>query len=96
MSRQITGIIYLDTPEEEYIKRINKRNKKEECTIGRSYLQSIKEKMEKDILYNFLKMKMIRIIGMYDYEEDKDRVCKDIENYLCPNDGNKLQNKVRK
>ena len=87
---QISGIIYLDTPVDECIKRITKRNRGEECTIERSYLQSIKEKMEKDILSNSSTMKVIRIDGMYDCERDKVRVCQDMENYLCPNDGNKI------
>ena len=36
---QLTGIIYLDTPVEECIKRIIKRNRCEESTIDKSYLK---------------------------------------------------------
>ena len=85
---QLSGIIYLDTPVDECIKRITKRNRGEECTIERSYLQCIKEKM--DQLCNSSTMNVIRIDGMYDCERDKVRVCQDMENYLCPNDGNKI------
>ena len=85
---QLSGIIYLDTPVDECIKRITKRNRGEECTIERSYLQSIKEKM--DQLANSSTMNVIRIDGMYDCERDRIRVCRDMENYLSPNDENKI------
>ena len=35
---QLSGIIYLDTPVDECIKRITKRNRGEECTVERIYL----------------------------------------------------------
>ena len=85
---QLSGIIYLDTPVDECIKRITKRNRGEECTIERSYLQSIKEKM--DQLCNSSTMNVIRIDGMYDCERDKVRVCQDMECYLNPNDVSKI------
>ena len=85
---QLSGIIYLDTPVDECIKRITKRNRGEECTIERSYLQRIKEKM--DEVANSSTMKVIRIDGMYDCERDKVRVCQDMESYLNPNEGNKI------
>ena len=85
---QLSGIIYLDTPVDECIKRITKRNRGEECTIERSYLQSIKEKM--DQLANSSTMNVIRIDGMYDCERDRIRVCRDMESYLNPNDENKI------
>lgn len=85
---QLSGIIYLDTPVDECIRRITKRNRGEECTIEKSYLQSIKEKMDK--LANSSTMNVIRIDGMYDCERDKVRVCQDMENYLNPNNENKI------
>ena len=85
---QLSGIIYLDTPVDECIKRITKRNRGEECTIERSYLQCIKEKM--DQLCNSSTMNVIRIDGMYDCERDKIRVCQDMERYLNPNAENKI------
>ena len=85
---QLSGIIYLDTPVDECIKRITKRNRGEECTIERSYLQCIKEKM--DQLCNSSTMNVIRIDGMYDCERDKVRVCQDMECYLNPNDVSKI------
>ena len=85
---QLSGIIYLDTPVDECIKRITKRNRGEECSIERSYLQKIKEKM--DVMANSSTMKVIRIDGMYDCERDKVRVCQDMENYLSPNEENKI------
>ena len=39
---KIVGIIYLDTPVEECIKRISKRNRKEEANTDESYLKAIK------------------------------------------------------
>ena len=80
---QLSGIIYLDTPVDECIKRITKRNRGEECGIERSYLQALKDKL--DVLANDSTMKVIRIDGMYDCERDKVRVCKDMESSLCAN-----------
>ena len=40
---QLAGIIYLDTPVDECIKRITKRNRGEECTIEKSYLEAIRK-----------------------------------------------------
>ena len=85
---QLSAIIYLDTPVDECIKRITKRNRGEECSIERSYLQSLKEKMDK--VANSSTMKVIRIDGMYDCERDKVRVCQDMESYLNPNEENKI------
>ena len=85
---QLSGIIYLDTPVDECIRRITKRNRGEECSIERSYLQSLKEKM--DEVANSSTMKVIRIDGMYDCERDKVRVCQDMESYLNPNEENKI------
>ena len=80
---QLSGIIYLDTPVDECIKRITKRNRGEECSIERSYLQSIKDKL--DLLANNSTINVIRIDGMYDCERDKVRVCQDMESCLCIN-----------
>ena len=85
---QLSGIIYLDTPVDECIRRITKRNRGEECSIERSYLQSIKEKM--DLLANSSAMNVIRIDGMYDCERDKVRVCQDMERYLNPSEDSKI------
>ena len=85
---QLSGIIYLDTPVDECIRRITKRNRGEECSIERSYLQRIKEKM--DLLADSSTMHVIRINGMYDCERDKVRICQDMESYLCPNGENKI------
>ena len=41
---QLAGIIYLDTPVDECIRRITKRNRGEECNIEKSYLEAIKKK----------------------------------------------------
>ena len=84
---QIAGIIYLDTPVDECIRRITKRNRGEECTIEKSYLNSIKEKM--DEICNSSTMMGIRIDGMYDCERDVKRVCDNIKGYLHPNDSPK-------
>ena len=84
---QIAGIIYLDTHVDECIRRITKRNRGEECTIEKSYLNSIKEKM--DEMCNSSTMIVIRIDGMYDCERDVKRVCDDIKRYLHPNDSPK-------
>ena len=84
---QISGIIYLDTPVEECINRITRRNRGEECTIEKSYLEAIKNKM--DEMCNSSTMIIIRIDGMYDCNRDVKRVCDDINRHLHPNDSPK-------
>ena len=77
---QLSGIIYLDTPVDECIRRITKRNRGEECSIEKSYLELLKKKF--DEMANSSTMLVIRIDGMYDCERDSKRVCGDISNYL--------------
>ena len=84
---QISGVIYLDTPVNECIKRITKRNRGEECTIEKSYLEAIKNKM--DEMCNSSTMIVIRIDGMYDCNRDVKRVCDDISRQLHPNNSPK-------
>ena len=84
---QISGIIYLDTPVEECIRRIIKRNRGEECSIEKSYLEALKNKL--DEMCNSSAMIVIRIDGMYNCERDVKRVCEDIKGYLHPNDSPK-------
>ena len=84
---QISGIIYLDTPVDECIRRITKRNRGEECTIEKSYLESIKNKMDK--MCDSSTMIVIRIDGMYDCDRDVKRVCNDINRQLHPNNSPK-------
>ena len=80
---QLSGIIYLDTPVDECIKRITKRNRGEECNIEKSYLEAIKRKM--DELANSSTMIVIRIDGLYNLERDTGSVCDNIWEYLHPN-----------
>ena len=84
---QLSGIIYLDTPVEECIRRITKRNRGEECSIEKSYLELLKKKF--DELANSSTRLVIRIDGMYDCERDSKRVCGDISNYLYSNNSPK-------
>ena len=80
---QLSGIIYLDTPVNECIKRITKRNRGEECSIEKSYLEILKNKF--DELANSSTLIVIRIDGLYDCVRDSVRVCENISNYLHPN-----------
>ena len=84
---QISGIIYLDTPVDECIKRISKRNRGEECNIEKSYLEAIKKKL--DVLSNSSTIVVIRIDGLYNCERDASRVCDNISEYLHPNESPK-------
>ena len=79
----LSGILYLDTPVDECIKRITKRNRGEECSIEKSYLQLLKDKF--DELANCSTMIVIRIDGLYDCDRDSARVCDNISQYLHPN-----------
>ena len=80
---QISGILYLDTPVDECMKRITKRNRGEECGIERSYLEALKRKL--DELANSSTMIVVRINGMYDCVRDASRVCDNVSLYLHPN-----------
>lgn len=80
---QLSGIIYLDTPVDECIRRITIRNRGEECSIEKSYLELLKKKF--DELANSSTMIVIKIDGLYDYKRDYLRVCENISNYLHPN-----------
>ena len=77
---QLTGIIYLDTPVDECIRRIAKRNRGQECTIERSYLELLKKYF--DELANNSTMNVIKINGLYDCERDSSNVCEYISNQL--------------
>jgi len=79
----LEGIIYLDTPVDECVRRITKRNRGEECSIEKSYLELLKKKL--DELTNSSTMVVIRIDGLYDCERDTKRVCEDIASHLHPN-----------
>ena len=80
---QLAGVIYLDTPVDECIRRINKRNRGEECSIDREYLELIKKKL--DELANSSTIIVNKIDGMYELERDTPRLCENILNYLHPN-----------
>ena len=80
---QLTGVIYLDTPVDECIKRIIKRNRGEECSIDKSYLESIKKKLDELAMNSAILFS--RIDGNYDCERDEKRICEDIFSFIHPN-----------
>ena len=84
---QLAGIIYLDTPVDECIRRITKRNRGEECSIEKSYLEAIKKKM--DEMCDSSTMVVIRINGLYDCVRDVKLLCDDISRHLHPNESPK-------
>ena len=89
---RLDGIIYLDTPVDECIRRITKRNRGEECGIEKSYLELLKKKF--DEMANPSTMTVIRIDGMYDCERDSSSVCENISNYLHANQSPKAVSPV--
>ena len=89
---RLDGIIYLDTPVDECIRRITKRNRGEECGIEKSYLELLKKKF--DEMANSSTMTVIRIDGMYDCERDSASVCENISNYLYANQSPKAVSPV--
>lgn len=80
---QLSGIIYLDTPVDECVRRITKRNRGEECSIEKSYLELLKKKF--DEIANSSTMIVIRIDGLYDCERDSVKICENISNYFYQN-----------
>ena len=73
---QLAGIIY-----------ITKRNRGEECSIEKSYLEAIKKKM--DEMCDSSTMVVIRINGLYDCVRDVKPLCNDISRHLHPNESPK-------
>ena len=69
---ELTGIIYLDTPVEECIKRIKSRNRPEEKNIDIKYLTDIKTKL--DFYCASLKANVIKINGIYKPKYDKEKI----------------------
>ena len=86
----LTGIIYLDTPVEQCVKRINKRNRLEESNIKKTYLEAIKKKL--DELVKSSSMLIIKIDGIYDCERDYSMVCDNISKYWHPIKTPKIEN----
>ena len=80
---QLNGVIYLDTPVDECVKRIIKRNRGEECSIDKSYLELIKKKLDELAMNSAILFE--KIDGNYDCERDEKRVCEDIFNFIHPN-----------
>lgn len=80
---QLAGVIYLDTPVDECIKRIIKRNRGEETSIERSYLELLKSKL--DELGNSSTIVVLNVDGKYDCERDANKVCDNISQFLHPN-----------
>ena len=80
---QLSGVIYLDTPVDECVKRIIKRNRGEECSIDKNYLESIKKKL--DELAENSAILVFKIDGRYDLERDSSSVCENISELIHPN-----------
>ena len=80
---QLSGVIYLDTPVDECVKRIIKRNRGEECSIDKNYLESIKKKL--DELAENSAILVFKIDGRYDIERDSNSVCENISELIHPN-----------
>ena len=80
---QLSGVIYLDTPVDECVKRIIKRNRGEECSIDKNYLESIKKKL--DELAENSAILVFKIDGRYDLERDSNSVCENISELIHPN-----------
>lgn len=80
---QLTGIIYLDTPVDECIKRIIKRNRGEECNIDREYLEQLKKKF--DEMANSSTILTYIVDGNYDCIRDAPKISDEIFDFMHPN-----------
>lgn len=80
---ELTGVIYLDTPVDECIRRIIKRNRGEETSIDKGYLQLLKNKL--DELGKSSALHVLTVDGRYDCERDQNKVCDCISLFLHPN-----------
>lgn len=80
---QLSGIIYLDTPVDECIKRIIKRNRGEETSIDKEYLEMLKEKFDK--MANASTIVSFIINGQYDISRDGKKISDEICDFIHPN-----------
>lgn len=80
---QLAGVIYLDTPVDECVNRIKKRNRGEECSIDTDYLDRIKTKL--DELSKSSTIQILNVDGRYDCERDQEKVCSEISQFFHPN-----------
>lgn len=63
---KLSGIVYLETPLEECIRRIKKRNRCGEEEVDRNYLGLVEDKFNQFI--NNTDIPILRIDGFYDYD----------------------------
>lgn len=77
---KLTGIIYINTPVDECFDRIRKRDRVEEFSIEKSYLELINEKMNQ--LFYLENIPIFKIGGLYDPNKDEKQICKQIGEYL--------------
>lgn len=80
---KLKGIIFLDTPVDECAKRISKRNRNEEISIDKNYLELINNKTKEFI--NSLNINVITINGLYNYKNEEKTIVKTILNSLSHN-----------
>lgn len=80
---QIDGIIYLDTPVDECVRRIIKRNRGEECSIDRGYLEALKRKF--DEMTHSSSIVTYVLDGKYDQKRDAEKISEEIFDFMHPN-----------
>ena len=77
---QLNGIIYLDTPVDECLKRIVHRNRIEELKIEKKYLADIKRKMEE--LFIISDLNIYRINGVFNLEHVETKLTEFFSKFL--------------
>jgi deoxyadenosine/deoxycytidine kinase len=77
---KLSGIIYLDTPVDECIKRMIIRGRKEEKSITKEYLTQLDDNFKKVIQESGIPW--LKLNGIYDLKNDLEKVDKELMNFM--------------
>ena len=77
---KLSGIIYLNTPVDECIRRMKERGRKEEVTIQADYLQQLDNHMKK--VCSESGIPMMELNGKYDLKNDLPEIEKQLTNFV--------------
>ena len=77
---QLSGIIYLNTPVDVCVNRIIERNRNEECSVDKNYLNILHDKFQE--LSNESTIPTLVIDGNFDLKRDSFKIGENIHNFM--------------
>ena len=83
---KLSGIIYLDTPVDECIHRMILRGRKEEKSLTKEYLTQLDDNFKKVIKDSGIPY--LKLNGVYDLNNDLEKVDQELMNFIQSNIGN--------